>query len=293
MAVSQVVKNQLKLTFDGEFEADLVTSKRFFRAPCRIDVAGSEISVDFGREVKITDAYIVYISAFLRNYCAITGQIRAFSHSNLSAQIDAMIKEQTLLYTSVPRIFKAQVGADKFFERYVFHKKRDREAKCKRFDTFNAVVPWLLLLEQENFFVQKLRITFTILEMFAHHFYNISKPEKCYVNFIQTSDESVKMRIRNFISEFPAVMKAPSASDDRKIQTLYEAFGRNLRGQNGDRLRIFGHLICQIRNKNFHGNLSPIVKVNSENFAHLQAIYGILRDEIYNKFQRLINEICD
>lgn len=149
-----------------------------------------------------------------------------------------------------------------------------------------------MILHQEDFFIQKIRIVFTVLEMLEVYGHSFKKICERYESFfkkitISKQDES------NFIDMMTKLWRTDS---DKSLKNKFVGIARivdyiiNVKCKEKNNRDIIANFAFELRNRNFHGNMSPALKMNSISQALLELLYSISLKGIYEKLEFIIRD---
>ncbi len=272
------------LEFNGTFSPETLTTKKICNKETLIEVSGGKIRIQFEKDFNYNKAFFDQIAAFCRNYALLTGQIFELKQGSLDVEAYRRLRTQSLLIKNVKDSPKVSIGTNEFFEIY-----RSRKNNYKY---INNSIPWLIIMHQEDFFIQKMRILFTVLEMLVMYKNEISQITRRYTTFFNEISIAEENELK-IIDSMTNLWKTDEVRTDKNkfigVSRIIDSIVNSASKSINNRTMI-GNLAFELRNRNFHGNMSPVMSMTSGSLKLLEELYEITILGIYEKLKNIMRD---
>jgi hypothetical protein len=276
-----------KLYFEKEFNKGTIKTKEICGQLAVIIIENNCISIEFDKEIEIKNKYIDQMAAFLRNYSILTGQVHKLVDIDFDKKYFLPLQYQSLLFSSSnENLIKCNVDLNGFFGKY--------KSSSPAYKYINNSIPWLIILSETTIFVEKIRILFTLLEMYISKY--LTEKENIHDRYIKFYDNitidgaSLKNIVKEMLNIWNNISIKNKKNEFTGIARLVNGVMNTHKDKDNDKM-LMGEFAYNLRNKNFHGNMSPVISIASEENIILQIFYDITIKGIYEYLIKIINEL--
>jgi len=275
----------LELVFDKGIGNSIITTKNICNRTTIIETIDNVMTIKFQKDIEYSKSYLDQIATFLRNFCIIHGKNITIIDGNIEQYKLDTIKNQSLLIQKNDGQMKAiPIDINKFFEKY--------KSNTRQYSYINNAFPWLILMYKTGYFVERIRILFTLVDMLSTYLVRtrkiIERFNTFYSNISYSGDQTDS--ILNLLVDL---------WQDENIKNNREGFTGIAGIVNGvlnddkitDNILRISMICYELRNRNFHGNMSPVVTYNSKTKNVYDFIEDITLNGIYTILQKIIEDL--
>lgn len=251
---------QLNINLNTTVVPNEIRTKRVSNLQTNIVAEDNQITIKFSKDIQLSRGYIDQTAAFLRTYAVLTGTvtrvetIRDENGNSVDPEALEAIRFQSLLFADGQRTLPPILDdLSTFFAAY--------RSRLPQYRYINATVPWFVLYLQALDIINRLRTLFTIVEMLGrYHAVPQAQTIDCFRSLLQHGfEQGVPYNdLVQLMHQYHDADHAPRQGYGfTHIMTLMRDVIAQYHDQGDEECVV--RFIYALRNKYFHGNVSPVL----------------------------------